>query len=164
MAQEPSPKSASSGNSQPQAPLPFQPKSKKSQKKIPKVSVAPLTASKPESQPSSPKKKAGLGIPEVVSNRMATRMAVCCGIPSLLGLLTFPLCYVIVKQELFELPNVAVVLVSMGFFGLGVVGLSYGVISASWEEELSGSFLGWSEFRLNLGRIIESWQTRKQNS
>ncbi|AFY60949.1 PAM68 family protein [Synechococcus sp. PCC 6312] len=161
MTQERSAKSAASGNSQPQTSLPFQPKSKKSQKKTPKVS---LTAPQPESQPSSPQKKAGLGIPEVVSNRMATRMAVCCGVPSLLGLLTFPLCYVIVKQELFELPNVAVVLVSMGCFGLGVLGLSYGVISASWEEEVPGSFLGWSEFRLNFGRIIESWQARKQNS
>lgn len=162
MAQEPPEKSATSGRSQPQAPLPFQPKSKKSQKKTPKASPPPVNSAPKEPKSSSPKKKAGLGIPEVVSNRMATRMAVCCGVPSLMGLLTFPLCYVIVKQELFELPNVAVVLVSMGFFGLGVVGLSYGVISASWEEELPGSFLGWSEFRLNFGRVIESWQTRKQ--
>jgi hypothetical protein len=95
---------------------------------------------------------------------MATRMAVFCGLPSLLGLLTFPICYFIVSQDLFELPNTAVVLVSMGFFGLGVVGLSYGVISASWEEELPGSWLGWSEFRLNFGRIVESWQNRKQSS
>lgn len=161
MAQEPSGKAKSAENSQ--APLPFQPKSKKSPKKAPKSPSAPVTAVKREANASQGKKtRPGLGIPEVVSNRMATRMAVCCGVPSLLGLLTFPICYVIVKQELFELPNVAVVLVSMGCFGLGVVGLSYGVISASWEEELPGSFLGWSEFRLNFGRIIESWQSRNQ--
>lgn len=162
MAQEPSGKAKSAGQSQ--APLPFEPKSKKSAPKKPKSAPAKVTTAKGEGKANQGQKKSrpGLGIPPVVSNRMAMRMAVCCGVPSLLGLLTFPLCYVIVKQELFELPNVAVVLVSMGFFGLGVLGLSYGVISASWEEELAGSFLGWSEFRLNLGRIIASWQSRKQ--
>ncbi len=148
-----------------QAPLPFEPKSKKSTKKGNKAvtpPVTPKTSSTPASSTKTP--RAGLGIPEVVSNRMATRMAVCCGIPSLLGLLTFPVCYLIVRQEWFELPNVAVVLVSLGFFGLGVLGLSYGVISASWEESDPGSLLGWAEFRLNFGRIVESWQTRKQNT
>lgn len=160
MAQSPETKSSNAPAGKAQAPLPFEPKSKKAAKKTAKV--APPPAAKPEKQKPAP--KAGLGIPEVVSNRMAARMAVCCGIPSLLGLLTFPVCYVIVTQEFFELPNVAVVLVSMGFFGLGVLGLSYGVISASWEEENPGSLVGWSEFRLNFGRIIESWQNRKQSS
>ncbi len=161
MAESPKANSPSSGASKSQAPLPFQPKSKKAAKKTPKP--APLAT--PETAKStSPKPKAGLGIPEVVSQRMVARMAVCCGIPSLFGLLTFPVCYVIVTQELFELPNVAVVLVSMGCFGLGVLGLSYGVISASWEEELPGSFVGWSEFQLNFGRIVESWQNRKPSS
>ncbi|MFN3329643.1 MAG: photosystem II biosynthesis protein, partial [Pyrinomonadaceae bacterium] len=76
-----------------------------------------------------------MGIPDAVSRRMVSRMAVCSGIPTLLGFVTFPLCYVIVQQQWLELPNVAVVVMSLTLFGLGAVGLSYGVLSASWEEE-----------------------------
>ncbi len=97
-------------------------------------------------------------IPEVVSRRMVKRMALFCGLPTLLGLATFPLSYVIVSQGWLELPNVAVLLVSMGGFGLGVLGLSYGALSASWDEDAGGSLLGWPEFRTNFGRVITSWR------
>ncbi|WP_448514582.1 photosystem II biosynthesis protein [Parathermosynechococcus lividus] len=100
-------------------------------------------------------------IPEVVSRRMVSRMAVCAGVPTLLGLTTFPVSYVIVQHHWFSLPHVVVVLVSLGWFGLGALGLSYGVISASWDEAQAGSWLGIAEFRTNFGRIVDSWQTRK---
>ncbi|NCJ05102.1 DUF3464 family protein [Synechococcales cyanobacterium C] len=97
-------------------------------------------------------------IPEAVSQRMVKRMMLFCGLPTFLGLATFPLSYLVVSQGWVELPNVAVLLVSMGGFGLGVLGLSYGALSASWDEEVSGSALGWSEFRTNFGRVLESWR------
>lgn len=84
-------------------------------------------------------------------------MALFCGIPTLLGLASFPTGYFILQQGI-ELPNVAVLLVSLGCLGLGVLGLSYGVLSASWDEEALGTALGWSEFQLNLGRMIEGWK------
>jgi hypothetical protein len=55
-----------------------------------------------------------------------------------------------------------VVLVSMGFFGLGVLGLSYGVLSASWDEEIPGTKLGWQEFTTNLGRMTSAWRSAGQ--
>lgn len=85
-------------------------------------------------------------------------MLIFCGLPSLLGLITFPVSYFIFSSHLVDLPNVAVLLASLGFFGLGVLGLSYGVLSASWDEGISGSALGWQEFQLNLGRTIDSWK------
>lgn len=132
--------------------LPFEPKGQKKPAKAVKI--------QPSSPPPTP--KASAAIPEVVSKRMVKRMAAFSGVPTLLGLATFPTCYLIITQGWFELPNVAVVLVSMGFLGLGVLGLSYGVLSASWDEELSGTKVGWQEFQVNFGRLTASWRSQGQ--
>ena len=93
---------------------------------------------------------------------MIRRMALLCGIPTALGILSFVVSYLLVVNLEVELPNVAVVLVSMGFFGLGVLGLSYGVLSASWEEESPGTLLGWQEFTTNLGRLTSAWREARE--
>lgn len=102
-------------------------------------------------------------IPDRVSRRMVSRIMIFSGLPTLVGITIFFLSYVVVTRKLFEIPNVAVLLVSIGCFGLGVLGLSYGVLSASWEEEVSGSPLGWQEFRTNLGRFLGAWRDFRQN-
>lgn len=148
--------------------LPFepQPHRKKAAKKTPAAVVQEAdTPVKPDAQ--SPKKSPaakGGTIPEVVSRRMARRMGLFCGVPTSMGMLTFVISYLIVSHEWFKLPNVLVVLVSMGWFGLGVLGLSYGVLSASWDEQRVGSRLGWEEFTTNFARLRESWQAAKQKS
>lgn len=150
--------------------LPFEPgKRKKSAKKAtaqatesnqPSRSTAKAEATNsPSRSPIAPEDRA---IPEIVSNRMLRRMAILCGVPSALGMATFIVSYWIVINEIFELPNTAVVLVSLGFFGLGVLGLSYGVLSASWDPEISGSLVGWSEFTTNLGRMTQAWRAAKE--
>lgn len=101
-------------------------------------------------------------IPAVVSRRMGRRMAVFSGLPTGLGVLTFFVSYLIVTQGWLNLPNVAVLLVSMGWFGLGVVGLSYGVLSTSWDEEREGTRLGTAEFKLNFERLTTAWKSRSK--
>ncbi|MEX0271063.1 PAM68 family protein [Leptolyngbyaceae cyanobacterium UHCC 1019] len=103
-------------------------------------------------------------IPEVVSRRMVRRIALFSGIPSSLGMLTFVISYVVVSQHYFKLPSVVVLLVSLGFFGLGVLGLSYGALSASWDEDRVGNWFGWGEFRTNFGRTIASWREARQKA
>jgi hypothetical protein len=103
-----------------------------------------------------------MAIPEAVSKRMVRRMALLCGIPTVLGISTFFGSYFLVTNLGLKLPNAAVVLVSMGFFGLGVLGLSYGVLSASWDEEIPGTKLGWQEFTTNLGRMTSAWRSAGQ--
>ncbi len=102
------------------------------------------------------------GIPEVVSRRMVSRMVVLCGIPSTLGILVFIIAYQLVSKGWVLLPNVAVLLASMGCFGLGVIGLSYGALSASWEEDTPGSFLGASEFAVNVKRMTDAWAEARE--
>ena len=150
--------------------LPFEPASnrKKTPKKPPETEAKLVTEEpKPEKQPKPKATKTGpqaQSIPEVVSKRMISRIALFCGVPTILGISTFFVSYLIVSKGLFELPNTAVLLVSMGCFGLGVLGLSYGVLSASWDEETSGSTLGWEEFNTNFGRMREAWRAAKPKS
>ncbi|MEG4960954.1 MULTISPECIES: PAM68 family protein [unclassified Microcoleus] len=145
--------------------LPFEPATnrKKTPKKPPEPQAnAALESDSAEKQPKANKTgKQAQSIPEAVSKRMISRIAVFCGIPTLLGISTFFVSYLVVSNGLFDLPNTAVLLVSMGCFGLGVLGLSYGVLSASWDEEVSGSTLGWEEFNTNFGRMREAWRAAK---
>lgn len=159
MAAKPSSKSGESGR------LPFEPK--KTSKPEKKVDPAPAKATKKVAvSPVKPKSAAPLessAIPDVVSRRMIKRMLVFCGIPSLLGISTFIVSYLLVSRDIVALPTYAVVLVSMGFFGLGVVGLSYGVLSASWDEDQPGSPLGLSEFSVNFDRMTSAWRSQKKS-
>lgn len=145
-------------------PLPFEPRQKK--KKAPKV--PPTSAS---TSPKSPNKTARnrqdaslSAIPESVSQRMVRRMALFSGIPTALGMSSFFIFYWIVSHEWLDIPTAAVGAVSLGLFGLGVLGLSYGIFSASWDEHRSGSWWGWQEFTSNLGRTVNAWRTARQEA
>lgn len=93
---------------------------------------------------------------------MIRRMALFCGAPTLLGLLTFPASYFALAHDWVHYPHIAVVVTSLGFLGLGALGLSYGLLSASWEEDQSGSKLGWQEFRVNFGRLLQEWRLQRE--
>lgn len=154
---------ASIENSSPKERLPFEPTS--TRKKSPKKSAsAPVTSSKGEGgkTPIAPAKAQAAAIPEVISRRMARRMAFFCGIPTALGMLTLIISYLIITNHIYKLPNTAVLLVNLGFFGLGVLGLSYGALSASWDEDRLGGWLGWQEFTANAARLTSSWRAAKQ--
>lgn len=148
-------------DSVPKSNLPFEPASNR--KKPAKKSPSPTVQAKNDSTGTeTPSSSRSMAVPEVVSRRMARRMGIFCGIPTGLGVLTFVVSYLVVTNQWFKLPNVVVVLVSMGCFGLGVVGLSYGVLSASWDEERVGSWFGWEEFTVNFGRVVASWRAARQ--
>ena len=145
--------------------LPFEPASVRQKPSKPPAT----TATQSKSAQSTPKSTKGRSsrastsssIPEVVSRRMVSRAALYCGVPSVLALLTFVVSYVAIANDVFHPPTAAVLLVSFGFFGLGVLGLSYGPLSASWDEERVGNLLGWNDFKLNFGRLRDSWRTAK---
>jgi hypothetical protein len=140
--------------------LPFEPKRRKpAEKKAEKKPPAPVSSTrKPAGKKNS---RTSTGIPDAVSKRMVRRMAAFCGVPTALGISSFFASYLAVTQGV-ELPTSAVLLVSLGLFGLGVAGLTYGVLSSSWEDE-PGSLLGFSEFRTNFGRMTSAWKSAKQD-
>ncbi|MEM6424214.1 MAG: PAM68 family protein [Cyanobacteria bacterium P01_D01_bin.128] len=98
------------------------------------------------------------GIPEAVSRRMIKRMAFFSGMPTFLGVITFFGSYVAITQGLVEVPGIFVLLSTMLCFGLGVLGLSYGALSSSWDEDTPGSLLGGAEFQINFGRMTSAWR------
>lgn len=144
-------------------PLPFEPKARQAADPAgPETCAAkPARLASTPKLASKPKRSKEGGIPEAVSRRMVQRVAWFAGVPSLLGMSTFIVSYVAVTHGV-PLPTYAVLLVSLGWFGLGVLGVSYGVMSASWDEE-AGSALGLSELQINWGRMSSAWrETREQ--
>ena len=149
--------------------LPFEPKSKR--KKAPQESpqVAAEKSVQPASKASSkvaskPARytREETSIPEVVSRRMLRRMLYFSGLPVTLGILVFFASYVLIVQGIAELPNVIVLLTTLACFGLSVVGLSYGALSASWDETMPGSLMGFEQFQVNFGRLIGSWRQARE--
>lgn len=88
-------------------------------------------------------------IPEIVTNRMMSRMGFSVGIPLFIGLLFFPFFYYLKTGLKIDVPTWIPLLVSFFFFGTALVGVSYGIVSSSWDPLREGSLLGWNEAQKN---------------
>ena len=143
-------------------PLPFEPKKKrqKPSKVDQSAKDTPKQPVKTYVPPSS--SKASTNIPKTVSDRMVRRVAFFCGGPTLLGIATLVLNYLLITRFQIKFPPTAILLVNLGFFGLGVVGITYGVLSASWDERNAGSIVGWEQFSINWKRMTTAWQESKK--
>lgn len=100
-------------------------------------------------------------IPDAVANRMARRIAIATGIPTLMGMGVFIASYLVVSRGLLDIPPVATLLASGACFLLGLVGLSYGVLSSSWEDK-AGTLLGFEQIGLNISRVRTSIRAMRQ--
>ncbi|XP_010535844.1 PREDICTED: protein PAM68, chloroplastic [Tarenaya hassleriana] len=88
-------------------------------------------------------------IPEIVTNRMISRMGFTVGIPLFIGLLFFPFFYYLKVGLKIDVPTWVPFIVSFIFFGAALLGVSYGIVSSSWDPLREGSFLGWKEAQKN---------------
>jgi len=102
-------------------------------------------------------------IPDAVAGRMARRIGLATGIPTVLGMGVFVASYLLVSRQLLDIPPAATLVASGGCFLLGLLGLSYGVLSASWEDA-QGSLLGFEQIPVNLGRLRASVKAMRQGS
>jgi hypothetical protein len=143
--------------------LPFEPKKKRQKPaKAPSKPAVQLKETDKQDKKQRLYTKEEMAIPEAVSQRMIRRVAAFCGIPTALGITTLVVSYLLATHSQIQLPPIAVLLVNMGFFGLGVLGITYGVLSASWDVEREGSLLGLGEFSTNWGRMVEGWRETRQ--
>ena len=125
----------------------------------------PKNKTKKKSTPRSSRQDSNLSaIPDIVSKRMGRRMAVFCGIPSVLGMSSLFIFYWLKTSNVIELPPYLALAVSFGFLVLGVVGLSYGLFSSCWDEDRVGSLLGIDEFKINLGRTRDAWRASRNKA
>jgi len=102
-------------------------------------------------------------IPEAVSNRMARRIAIATGVPTVMGLGVFIGSYLLVTRHIAEIPTGVTLAASGGCFLLGVLGLSYGVLSASWEDA-PGSLLGNEQIGINISRLRSSLKAMRNGN
>lgn len=141
--------------------IPFEP-NRKRKKKANKVAQAgkSKTSVSPNPVQNSPSTAVqSTPIPEVVSRRMLRRMIVFSGLPTGLAIAIFFGSYLLLTRNIIDFPKYLVLFATLGCFGLGVVGLSYGALSASWDEDRDGGWFGLREFRTNFGRLTEAWRT-----
>lgn len=146
--------------------LPFEPRNKKkidteassAKPRAKKITPPNKRVSSRSSRPNSNLS----AIPDAVSKRMGLRMAIFCGIPSALGMLSLFVFYWLKTKEIIDLPPYLALAVSLAFLAIGIFGLSYGVFSASWDEERVGSVWGTDEFKVNLGRTRDAWKASKK--
>jgi len=108
------------------------------------------------------KKASNSGIPKYVADRMARRIFFTTGIPTILGMSVFVVSYIIVTKNIAEIPPSATIAISALFFLLGLAGLSFGILSASWDKE-PGSFIGLENIPLNIKRAKAAFKPASQN-
>ena len=103
------------------------------------------------------------GVPDVVANRMARRIAIGTGIPTLMGMGVFVGSYLLVSRQILDIAPSTTLATSGACFFLGLLGLSFGVLSASWEEQ-PGSLLGTEQIGLNISRLRSSMKSTPTSS
>jgi hypothetical protein len=94
-------------------------------------------------------------VPEVVANRMLGRMVLFFGLPVFGGLAIFVGAFFYSKKYDVVIPPSIVAYATQAPFILGLLGITYAILSSSWDPETPGSALGFNEAKLNFNRIKE---------
>ena len=137
-------------------------KNKKSKNKEAKIGFSNSTSAPKIVEKIPPKKnKTSSGIPKYVANRMARRIAFTTGIPTLSGMGVFIGSYFLISKGIAEISPTVTLVTSAFCFLLGLLGLSYGIVSASWDLS-PGSFLGFENIKPNINRIKDAFKTNKK--
>ncbi|GIM06032.1 hypothetical protein Vretimale_10446 [Volvox reticuliferus] len=92
--------------------------------------------------------------PQVVVDRMFRRILICTGVPVFTGMALFPLFYWLRVVQDIEYPLWIVYIAQLLTFGGGLLGITYGALSASWDPSREGSWLGWTELKANLAIVL----------
>ena len=137
-------------------------KNKKAQSKEVKIGFS-TSNSAPQIERSSfiKNREKNSGIPKYVANRMARRIALTTGVPTLFGMGVFIGSYFLISKGIADI-SPTVTLVSSAFcFLLGLLGLSYGILSAGWDVN-PGSFFGFENIKPNINRIKDAFKSTKK--
>ncbi|KAG0564263.1 hypothetical protein KC19_8G096800 [Ceratodon purpureus] len=100
-------------------------------------------------------------VPEVVTNRMLKRITYTVGIPFAVGIAFFGLYYYLKAVKKVDIPEWLPLFTSLVTFGSSGAGITYGVLSASWDPKREGSFLGWKEAQLNWPVFWETFRGKR---
>ncbi|KAJ1638185.1 hypothetical protein T492DRAFT_945628 [Pavlovales sp. CCMP2436] len=95
-------------------------------------------------------------MPEAISDRLLKRMLFFLGLPIAGGVIAFAGFIIAATNFDTVIRPQTVAITTQAIFALGVVGITYGPLSASWDEEREGSLLGFDEVGRNVESLIES--------
>ena len=138
-------------------------KNKKSQSNEAKTGFSNSISSAPIVEKKSSKSlKRTSGIPKYVANRMARRIAITTGIPTLSGMGVFIGSYFLISKGIAEISPTVTLVSSALCFLIGLLGLSYGILSASWDLN-TGSFLGFENIKPNINRMKDAFKTSQKD-
>ena len=138
-------------------------KNKKSQQKPEKIGFSANSAAPSiEVKNSSKNTSNSSGIPKYVANRMARRIAFTTGIPTLSGMGVFIGSYFLISRGIAEISPTLTLFSSAMCFLVGLLGLSYGILSASWDFS-PGSFLGFENINPNINRMKDAFKSSKKD-
>jgi len=118
----------------------------------------PKIVSKKSSKRSSTKS----GIPSYVANRMARRIAFTTGLPTLSGMGVFIGSYFLISKGIAEISPTVTLVSSALCFLVGLLGLSYGILSSSWDFK-PGSFLGFENIKPNINRMKDAFKSGQKD-
>ena len=104
--------------------------------------------------------KVDAGIPKQVANRMARRIAFSTGIPTLSGMGVFVGSYILISKGIADISPTLTLTVSAICFFVGLIGLSYGILSASWDDS-SGSLMGIENIKPNIQRMRSAFKSKE---
>lgn len=68
--------------------------------------------------------------------------------------------YFLQVMQKVDIPNWVVLIVQSLTFGAGLAGISYGILSTSWDQRREGSFWGTDEFKANLPIVMERFKPK----
>ena len=100
-------------------------------------------------------------VPEIVNQRMLGRIILCAGLPTFTGFALFPFFYWLRIAQGIKVPLPLVYGVQFLTFGGGLMGITYGILSASWDPRRDGSWLGLDEFKENVPNVIAGLKKRQ---
>ena len=102
-------------------------------------------------------------IPRYVADRMARRVGVFTGLPTVAGMGVFVGSYLLITKGIADIAPGLTLAGSGFFFLLGLAGLSFGVLSSSWDPQ-PGSLLGLENLKPNIQRMRQSIKAQKQQN
>ncbi len=98
-------------------------------------------------------------IPKEVANRMVRRVIFTTGLPTLSGMGVFIGSYLLITKGIADVAPALTLTASALCFFVGLIGLSYGILSASWDTQ-PGSILGFENIRPNISRMRDAFKTK----
>ena len=137
-------------------------KNKTSKPKVEKIGFSNnISTPSIEVQNSSTNSRKESGIPKYVANRMARRIAFTTGVPTLSGMGVFIGSYFLISKGIAEISPTLTLVSSAICFLVGLLGLSYGILSASWDFN-PGSLLGFENIKPNINRMKDAFKSSKK--